>query len=84
MSMTSPQGEQRCEICGLEFPSVEEADEHLTKEHGGLSGREPGGTTGLEPNHGSGQAGATESGSRPQSGGGDDMVGETEGGGGPP
>lgn len=44
MSMTSPQGDRRCEICGREFPSVEEASEHLQTEHGGPSGREPGGT----------------------------------------
>jgi hypothetical protein len=45
MSMTSLQPERRCEICGCEFPSVEEAAEHLQTEHGGPSGREPGGTT---------------------------------------
>jgi hypothetical protein len=45
MSMTSPQSDRRCEICGREFPSVEEASEHLQTEHGGPSGREPGGTT---------------------------------------
>jgi hypothetical protein len=49
MSMTSPQGEQRCEICGREFPSVEEAADHLASEHGGPSGREPGGTGGARP-----------------------------------
>jgi hypothetical protein len=57
MSMTSPQGDRRCEICGTEFPSLEEATEHLEDEHGGLTGREPGGTTGLEPRSGSGPPG---------------------------
>jgi hypothetical protein len=79
MSMTSPQGDQRCEICGLELPSIEEADEHLAKEHGGLSGREPGGTTGLEPKYGSGPTGTTTSGSRPPTDA-DDTVEGTEGG----
>jgi len=65
MSMTSPQGDRRCEICGREFPSVDEANGHLEHEHGGLSGREPGGTTGLEPKQGSGPTGTTTSGSRP-------------------
>jgi hypothetical protein len=71
MSMTSPQGEQRCEICGREFPSLEESNEHLENEHGGLSGREPGGTTGLEPKSGSGPAGSrspTDDGADPADG----------------
>jgi hypothetical protein len=80
MSMTSPQGEQTCEICGREFPSVEEAADHLANEHGGPSGREPGGTTGLEPKYGSGPTGTTTSGSRPQTDEAYDTVEGTEGG----
>jgi len=80
MSTTSPQSEQRCEICGRDFPSLEEANEHLTQEHGGLSGREPGGTAGPEPKHGSGPTGTTTSGSGPTIAGGDDTVEGTEGG----
>jgi hypothetical protein len=79
MSMTSVQGERRCEICGREFPSVEEAGEHLQTEHGGPSGREPGGTTGLGPKSGSGPTGTTTSGSRPptDTAGEDDETGGT-------
>jgi hypothetical protein len=78
MSMTSPQQEARCEICGQEFASQEEAAEHLANSHGGPSGREPGGTGGLDPSFGSGPTGTTTSGSRPSG----DMPPEQEDGGG--
>src|SRR3954465_4545104 len=79
MSMTSPQGDQRCEICGLELPSVEEADAPLAREHGGVPGGEPGGTTGPQPKYGSGPTGTTTSGSRPPTDA-DDTVEGTDGG----
>jgi hypothetical protein len=62
MSMTSPQTDAQCEICGREFPDQEQAAEHMTHEHGGPSGREPGGTGGLDPSFGSGPTGTTTSG----------------------
>jgi hypothetical protein len=65
MSMTSQQRQEAtCEICGRTFESDELLATHLTADHGGLRGDQPGGTGGARSGAGSGPSGTTTSGSR--------------------
>jgi hypothetical protein len=62
MSMTSPQQEARCEICGRGFADQEEAAEHVTQGHGGPSGHGPGGTKARDSDSAGGTVEQTEGG----------------------
>jgi hypothetical protein len=65
MSMAAQQRQEAtCDLCGRAFESDELLAVHLTADHGGLGGTEPGGTGGAGSGAGSGPTGTTTSGSR--------------------